>query len=82
VREFVEFMVKFIPSETEIVSTSKVVNKFDKKAIILSETHEYDGIPDNQLDIVQQVRKELDKMFDKNKDPDPLFVLDLILKPN
>lgn len=31
---------------------------------------------------VQQVRKELNKQFSKNKDPEPLFVLDLILKPN
>jgi len=31
---------------------------------------------------VQKVRKELDQMFSKNKDPDPLFELDLILKPN
>lgn len=31
---------------------------------------------------VQKVRKELNQMFSKNKDPEPLFVLDLILKPN
>jgi hypothetical protein len=31
---------------------------------------------------VQKVRKELDAMFSQDKDPEPLFVLDLILKPN
>lgn len=31
---------------------------------------------------VQKVRKELDAMFSAEKDPEPLFVLDLILKPN
>lgn len=31
---------------------------------------------------VQRVRRELDKMFAKDKDPEPLFALDLILKPN
>jgi hypothetical protein len=30
----------------------------------------------------QKVRKELDAMFSQDKDPEPLFVLDLILKPN
>jgi hypothetical protein len=31
---------------------------------------------------VEKVRKELDKEFSAEKDPEPLFVLDLILKPN
>ena len=31
---------------------------------------------------VQKIKAEINKMFDKNKDPEPLFVLDLILKPN
>lgn len=31
------------------------------------------------MTIVQKVRQELNKMFDKNKDPEPMFVLDLIL---
>ena len=82
VKEFVEFMIKFIPIETDIISTSKVNNRFAKKAIISEEYHDYDDIPENQLNSVQQVRREMDKLFDKNKDPDPLFVLDLILKPN
>lgn len=34
------------------------------------------------MNTIRLVRRELDKMFDKNKDPEPLFVLDLILKPN
>ena len=31
---------------------------------------------------VQKVRRELNQMFSKNKDPDPLFKLDLVVKPN
>jgi len=34
------------------------------------------------MDTVQKVRKELDAMFAKDKDPEPLFELDLILKTN
>lgn len=49
VREFVEFMVKFIPKETEIVSTSKVVNRFDKKSVTIQEIHDYDDLPESEL---------------------------------
>jgi hypothetical protein len=34
------------------------------------------------MTVVQKVRMEMDAMFSKDKDPEPLFVLDLILKPN
>jgi hypothetical protein len=34
VREFVNFMVKFIPRETKIVSTSVVKNTFEKPMIL------------------------------------------------
>ena len=83
VKEFVNFMVKFIPRETKIISTSQVNNTFEKN-IILDEDEQIDDedIPDSELTTIQLVRREMNKMFDKNKDPEPLFVLDLILKPN
>lgn len=34
------------------------------------------------MTLIQKVRKQLDAMFSLDKDPEPLFVLDLILKPN
>ena len=83
VRDFVSFMIQFIPLETQIHSTSKVINTFEKKAIKNNDDEDaLEDIPEEQLTNEQKVRKEIDKMFDKNKDPEPLFVLDLILKPN
>jgi hypothetical protein len=37
VKDFVEFMIKFIPRDTEIYSTSSVKNQFDKKMILCDE---------------------------------------------
>jgi len=83
VKDFVSFMVKFIPRESKIISTSVVKNTFEK-FVILDEDEQLDDedIPDSELTTIQRVRREMNKMFDKNKDPEPLFVLDLILKPN
>jgi hypothetical protein len=33
VKQFVEFMMRYIPKETHIKSTSKVINIFEKKRI-------------------------------------------------
>lgn len=91
VKQFVEFMMKYIPEETLIQSTSEVKNRFPKltssqhpETIITDhDIQEVDEeIPDSELTEVQRVRRELNKMFSKDKDPEPLFVLDLILKPN
>jgi hypothetical protein len=43
---------------------------------------EVDEIDESEMTTVQKVRKELDQQFSNDKDPEPLFVLDLILKPN
>ena len=87
VAEFVEFILKFIPESTSVESTSCVKNYFPKKALPEGEApegeqEEFADIPESQLTTVQRVKKELNKMFAKDKDPEPLFVLDLILKPN
>lgn len=88
VKQFVEFMMIYIPKETHIMSTSHVVNIFEKKRLEEGPAEEEESpvkkveIPESQMTHVQRVRKELDTMFAKDKDPEPLFVLDLILKPN
>lgn len=84
VTQFVGFLLQFVPQETHISTTAIVKNIFEKKALADEEPEEetLKNIPEDQMDTVQLVRKELDQMFSKNKDPEPLFVLDLILKPN
>lgn len=90
VRQFVSFMMQYIPKETHVYSTSSVKNVFEKAQIQSSEGGPEEGeaateakeIPEGEMTTVQKVRKELDHMFSLDKDPEPLFVLDLILKPN
>lgn len=87
VREFVDFLMKYIPKETVIKSTSEVINVFDKPAIEGAQeggpSDEAEApVPESEWTTVQKVRHELDQMFSQDKDPEPLFVLDLILKPN
>lgn len=89
VRQFVSFMMQYIPKETHIYSTSSVKNVFEKQAKAVEEGGPEEGnenqekeIPESEMTLVQKVRKEMDAMFSLDKDPEPLFVLDLILKPN
>ena len=82
VKDFVEFMLNFIPDETEIISSSHVKNTFPKKAIKDEETEETDAEEEpEELEGIKDTRKWLNGLFRKDKDPDPLFILDLILKP-
>ena len=67
VRQFVSFMMQYIPKETTTYSTSKVVNVFEKKHLEAVEggPGEEDAekpadIPEDELTSVQKVRKELD----------------------
>jgi len=62
-----------------------VLNSFNKR-IIGPDDSDYEekpfqNIPEAQRDDWQSTAVWLHEMFDKNKDPEPLFVLDLILKP-
>jgi dynein heavy chain len=89
VRQFVSFMMQYIPKETHIYSTSSVKNVFEKppKPVEEGGPEEEDAnlgkeIPESEMTLIQKVRKEMDAMFSLDKDPEPLFVLDLILKPN
>jgi len=86
VREFVDFILCFCPKETRIVSTKEVYNTFNKKKLT-PEDSDYEECPHQDVDEgkrteLQHAEVWLHSMFDKNKDPEPLFVLDLILKPN
>jgi len=85
VKEFVRFVLAFCPINTRIVSTREVHNSFDKKVIGPDdsdfEEKPYQNVPVAARDNWQTTAVWLHEMFDKNKDPEPLFVLDLILKP-
>ena len=53
VKQFVNFMMRYIPKETHIKSTSKVVNVFEKKAIEAEETAvKKEEIPESQMTYV------------------------------
>jgi dynein heavy chain len=85
VAEFVEYVLSFCPKDTEIISTREVKNTFDKR-ILGPEDSDYEDKPyqevqEEERDDWQNTAIWLHEMFDKNKDPEPLFVLDLILKP-
>jgi len=91
VKEFVDFILRYMPKETHIKDASEVTNVFEKKPKKASvngeaadrESHieeEEEEAPPGNLDEVQQVRRELDQEFNPDKDPDPLFILDLVLK--
>jgi hypothetical protein len=83
-------MMQYIPKETHIYSTSSVKNVFEKQTKAVEEggpaeegnENQEKEIPESEMTLVQKVRKEMDAMFSLDKDPEPLFVLDLILKPN
>lgn len=82
VKEFVNYLLDFIPDSTIIQSTSKVRNTYNKRKMI--EEEEESPLPNqpHQDDIpgVVETKKWLNATFTKNKEPEPLYVLDLILK--
>ena len=89
VYEFVEYMKDFIPDETNIYHAAQVENKFPKKKRFgqesEDESEESDGdLPITEADLpwAQEIKKQINKDFARNKNPDPLFQLDLIRKQN
>lgn len=82
VHEFVNFMLSYIPETTKIVSTAIVHNTFKKT----QRTEEPDDeslnlLPnDDDLEGVKNTKIWLAGMFKKDKNPEPLYILDLILK--
>lgn len=86
VKEFVDFVLTFCPKSTKIINTNEVHNTFDKK-MITEEDSDFEEFPHQDVDEKdltenQKIDQWLFPMYDKNKDPNPLFILDLILKPN
>jgi hypothetical protein len=67
VTQFVEFLMKYIPKETTIKSTSEVINIFDKPEPTAQEGGPDDegslaegSVPQSEWTTVQKVRAELD----------------------
>lgn len=89
VHEFVESMLSYIPDSTEIISTAVVHNTFPKRALKEGEQEESEEEEsahlkprEDDLEEVVNTKKWLSSLFSKNKNPQPLYVLDLILKQN
>lgn len=81
VNEFVTFMLSYIPDSTTIHSTAKVVNEFKKKQIEEPEEESACLLPrETDIPEVKATKLWLASMFQKDKNPEPLYVLDLILK--
>lgn len=84
VHEFVDFMLAYIPDTTVIVSTAVVHNTFAKRNDEVAEEPEEESPnllprPDDIPEVIA-TKKWLASMFQKDKNPEPLYVLDLILK--
>jgi hypothetical protein len=75
-------MLSYIPEQTKIVSTAIVHNTFKK----VQKTEEPDEespnlqVNENDLEGVKNTKIWLAGMFKKDKNPEPLYILDLILK--
>lgn len=91
VYEFVDYMKDFIPDETHIISASEVKNNFPKKKKADDESEEdeeseeSDGdllISEDELAWAKEIKKQINREFSRNKNPEPLFQLDLIRKSN
>lgn len=82
VKDFVEFILSYIPKSTAILNTAEVRNVFVKEDI------EEDGSEDtgpflreDDSEEVRDTKQWIQSQFSHDKDPEPLYVLDLILKP-
>jgi len=80
VAEFVKYMLTYIPDDTTIVSTSEVHNKFTKIHEEDESEVEPEAFNEDELEGVREMKDWLNEKFNINKDPEPLFQLDLILK--
>ena len=84
-------MKDFIPDESHIVSASEVTNIFPKKKRTDEESEgdddseESDGelqISEDELAWAKEIKEQINREFSRNKNPEPLFQLDLIKKSN
>lgn len=84
VQEFKDFILAFIPEETIITDCANIKNVFKKKEEVEGEGEgSTDELVDGEDDLpeAKMIKDEIRKQFAKNKDPEPLFELDLVLKP-
>lgn len=79
VKEFEDYILKFVPLSTQIISSNEVQNEFPKKEEAKKEG-EGDEKPKDG-DESDDISEESIVLESENKDPNPLFVLDLVLKP-
>ena len=90
VYEFVEYMKDFIPDQTLITSAAQVENRFPKKKRAGDDSDDDDSdesdgdlpIGEDELDWAKEIKRQINKEFARNKNPEPLFQLDLIRKGN
>jgi dynein heavy chain len=82
VKEFKDFILEFVPEETIITDCANIKNIFKKKDTPPADESD-DELADLEDDLpeAKMTKAEIRKQFAKNKDPEPLFELDLVLKP-
>jgi dynein heavy chain, axonemal len=83
VEEFVAYMLDYIPDQTEIISASDVKNRFKRLENVQTDEDEENTdlvINEDDPEGVKETKKWVNSQFAKNKNPEPLFLLDLILK--
>lgn len=79
VYDFVDFILSYIPESTTILTTADVRNNFKKEPSDAEETGPF--FREDDLGEVRETKGWLQQQFRRDKDPEPLYVLDLILKP-
>jgi dynein heavy chain len=83
VKEFKEFILSYVPEETLIETTAKIKNVFKavpKTDADVSDDGDLDPCEDDLPEAIE-CKQAIAAKFSKNKNPDPLFELDLVLKP-
>lgn len=87
VQQFVFEIMKFIPEATEVISTNEVKNTFKrpvkevKEGLRIMTTEDDDHMIKEGEDEDKSQSDEPEEQEEIFKDPSPLFVLDLVLKP-
>lgn len=79
VKDFVEFMLKFKPESTAIISTHEVENVWKKDEEEIKEGEEGEG-SDQKIE-EEDENEDPFALTEQPDNPIPLFVLDLVLKP-
>jgi hypothetical protein len=76
-------MLDYMPDDTEIITAAQVKNRFKRAENLVADDDEEETdliINDDDPEGVRETKMWVNKKFAKNKNPEPLFLLDLILK--